>query len=400
MNIVITGTGFSFPDGTGATARVMAIAKGLAHHGATVHVFVPKPSQTVASGASDLNLKGVYEGIPFEYACGQRLIAKTRAGALFLYVKGLWRTCRAVRRIHREKPVDAILVWYAVYPLNFLTFGMLAKSIGTVLIAEQSEFPFVYFPKTIAVRMKMCFNEHVTYKLLNGIIVISTYLYEYFAAHVKTPDKILQVPILVEPRFFEQSDSPHENKERKIIFCGNLEHEGEVPELLRAFGLVAAEFPLWRLEVIGPLPRRHVMAGLQTLVEELGLMGRVDFTGAMARAAIPARLSAGNIMALPRAAGTFSTAGFPTKLAEYLATGKPVVVTNTGDISQYLQDGVSAFLVPPNDTAAFARALRYVMLNPELAAEVGCRGRRVAECQFSSHLHCARVIDFISGLRR
>jgi hypothetical protein len=35
-------------------------------------------------------------------------------------------------------------LWYAEFPLNFLTFYILAKLIGAVLIAEKSEYPFVY----------------------------------------------------------------------------------------------------------------------------------------------------------------------------------------------------------------------------------------------------------------
>ena len=39
--------------------------------------------------------------------------------------------------------------------------------------------------------------------------------------------------------------------------------------------------------------------------------------------------------------------GFPTKLGEYLATGKPVCVTKVGEITVYLEDNVSAFLAEP-----------------------------------------------------
>lgn len=105
-------------------------------------------------------------------------------------------------------------------------------------------------------------------------------------------------------------------------------------------------------------------------------------------------------MALPRASGIFSTAGFPTKLSEYLATAKPVVVTDTGDISKYLQDGVNAFLVPPDDAAAFAQALRHVMSHPEVARTVGRRGREVALKHFDCHLHSARIIKFIQAIQK
>jgi glycosyltransferase involved in cell wall biosynthesis len=401
MNIIITGTGFSFPNGTGAAARVMAFAKGFVHNGATVHVFSPKPTEINEGETQRLPVKGVYEGISFEYTCGQRFVAKTRVGALLLYLKGLFRAVWAIRRVHRETPVDAILLWYADSPLNFFVFKVMSKFIGAPLIAEICEFPFVYSRKSVSVRINLWFNEHVTYRLIDGVIVISTFLQKFFETHSGKSVKILYVPILVEFGMFSQDVrrvalAPA----RKIVYCGNLEHAGEVEALLRAFSQVSDEFPKWHIQVIGPLPQRRTEKTLHTMVVELGLEGRVDFTGAVSRSDIPCRLAAGDIMALPRASGVFSAAGCPTKLGEYLATGKPVVVTNTGDISKYLQDGVNAFLVPPDDTAAFARALRYVMLHPEDACVVGARGQKVAESEFNSDIHGVRIIEFVLSLRR
>ena len=233
MNIIITGTGFSFPDGTGAAARVMSFAKGLMQHGATVHVFCPKPTENENTGSRNLHLKGVYQGITFEYTCGQRLVAKTRVCALLLYLKGLWHACRAIWRIHRETPVDAILLWYAELPINFLVFSALAKSISAVLIAEKSELPFVYCNKTAALRTNMWFYEHVTCRLLDGVIVISTFLEDYFTARLRKTAKLLRVPILVETDLFTVDTEIAERMDSKIIYCGNLGHDGEVPELLR-----------------------------------------------------------------------------------------------------------------------------------------------------------------------
>ena len=49
--------------------------------------------------------------------------------------------------------------------------------------------------------------------------------------------------------------------------------------------------------------------------------------------------------ALPREDALFSRAGFATKLGEYLASGRPVIASATGDVELYLKDDVDAFLV-------------------------------------------------------
>ena len=399
MNIIITGTGFSFPDGTGAAARVASFAKGLMHHGAAVHLFLPKPTENEATGERNEDLRGVYEGIPFEYTCGRRLVAKTRVGAMLLYLRGLWRTCRAILRIHRRERVDAILLWYGESPINMLVFKTLAILLGALLIVEECEFPFAARRKTAAVRATMWFNDHIGYRMPDGVFVISTCLQDFFATRLRKTAGVLRVPILVETDTFAHPIDAPDRTERRVIYCGNLNHEGEIAELLQAFSEVAGDLPSWSVQIIGDLAEGQRRTELITLIAQLGLNGRVQLLGERPRKEIPGLLAGGDVMVLPRAARIFSLAGFPTKLGEYLASGKPVVVTGTGDIPLYLQDGASAFVTPPGDSAAFARALRYVMTHPREAAEVGRRGREVALRQFDTLVNCGRVVEFIETLK-
>lgn len=399
MHIVITGTGFGFPDGTGATSRVLALAKGLAENGATVEVFMPKPSENERSGERNANLKGTYEGIRFEYTCGQRLASRTRWGALFLYLKGLWRACRAIHKSHRIAKVDAILLWYPENLISFFVFRALATLIGASLIAEKCEFPFVYSHKTIRVRATMWFNDHVTYRMLDGVIVISEYLWDFFSARVSAKAKLIHVPILVDMGEFDIVADNLDRVDKRIMYCGNLDNEGEVKTLLQSFALVAGHFPKWMLHVIGDVRDEAQNSELTQLIVNIGLHGRVVLLGHHPRREIPRLLVNGDIMALPRADGVFSRAGFPTKVGEYLATGKPVVVTRIGEVDRYLEDHINAYLVPPGNIRAFADALQCVMANPEEAQEVGQRGREVAQRAFSCQTHGKRIIEYIRALR-
>ena len=53
-------------------------------------------------------------------------------------------------------------------------------------------------------------------------------------------------------------------------------------------------------------------------------------------------------MALARPTNKQAEGGFPTKLGEYLATGNTVVVTNVGEIGEFLHDKVNAFVSDPD----------------------------------------------------
>ncbi len=250
----------------------------------------------------------------------------------------------------------------------------LARSLRAVLVGEDADFPFIAFRRTAIIRLLDWINAHVTYRLLDGTIVISTMLQDYFTARFRKSAEVLRVPIMVDTAAYARPDGQPAagtgRADRRIVYCGNLRNDGEIAGLLRVFSLIAGDFPASRLQIVGELLDDRRMAEFHGLIASLGLSARVEFTGLRPQAEIPAILSQGDVMVLPRAAGTFSTAGFPTKLAEYLASGKPVIVTSTGDIPKYLQDGVDAFLAPPGDTEAFAGRLRHVLAHPGEAAEV------------------------------
>jgi glycosyltransferase involved in cell wall biosynthesis len=66
-----------------------------------------------------------------------------------------------------------------------------------------------------------------------------------------------------------------------------------------------------------------------------------------------------------------------------MAAGVPVVATKVGGNSEVVEDRVTGFLVPPQDSAALARATGLVLENKDLAASFGQAGRRRVADMFS-----------------
>jgi hypothetical protein len=75
-----------------------------------------------------------------------------------------------------------------------------------------------------------------------------------------------------------------------------------------------------------------------------------------------------------------------------------VIATTVGDISKYLTDGTDVFLVEPDDTLAFANALKRVLASPALGDEIGAAGRRTAAGILRADLVAARVVGFAASL--
>lgn len=83
--------------------------------------------------------------------------------------------------------------------------------------------------------------------------------------------------------------------------------------------------------------------------------------------------------------------GTSNSLAEALACGKAVAISNVGDNSRYVRDNVNGWLFNPSDPADIARALRQALLcESSRIASFGAAGRMTAEI-------CLNPSKFIAG---
>jgi glycosyltransferase involved in cell wall biosynthesis len=62
-----------------------------------------------------------------------------------------------------------------------------------------------------------------------------------------------------------------------------------------------------------------------------------------------------------------------------MAMGRPVVATERAILRDYVEDGVEALLVPPEDPGALRAAIERVLGDPELARSLGAAGRARVE---------------------
>ncbi len=93
-----------------------------------------------------------------------------------------------------------------------------------------------------------------------------------------------------------------------------------------------------------------------------------------------------------------SEARFPTKIAEYLGSGRPVVTTDVGEISRYLTDGETAFIAPAADVASFARKICEALDHPAKADSIGQAGAQLAASQFDYSMHAGRFDAYLRGI--
>jgi len=167
-----------------------------------------------------------------------------------------------------------------------------------------------------------------------------------------------------------------------ILYVGTIQPRKNLVRLIEAFAHML-EIRDWRLEIGASTPDLQslisnlqlVIAGkrgwltesIERRVTELGLAGRVRFTGYVADEDLPALLSGALAFVLPSL-----YEGFGMPVLEAMACGTPVLASNTSALPEVAGD--AALLVDPTDTVAIAAGLARLAADAGLRAQLRARG--------------------------
>ena len=134
-----------------------------------------------------------------------------------------------------------------------------------------------------------------------------------------------------------------------------------------------AEVQELELEIVGDgLLRGELEAEVarRSLGDRVRFLGRVAPAGpAMERAAVVVVPSRGE--------------GFGMVALEAMERGRAVIASRVGGLPEIVAEGETGLLVPPNDPAALAAALRELAADPARVAAMGAAGRRRAVTEFT-----------------
>ncbi len=398
MILILIGPGAGFPNGTATTVRTMLYARGLRAQGHDVRVLCLSPSESPAVGVLNHAVSGVAEGIEFEYTGGTTLRGTNPLQQLWRLVEGIAMGLARVIACGRGRRVEAVL-FYSHRSVLIPPFWLASRLCGAPFLLESCEEPFHEAAHRPLLSWALGVYTHALYRFFDGAIVISAHLERYVRRRLRRGTRLLRIPILVDPAAFSDTTAPRPVEGPYVAYSGTLnETKDGVLTLMKAFRTVSEERPDLRLVLVGDSYVATQIPAFRRHAEDLGIAERVIFTGLLPRDRLPPYLAHAEVLALARPSSRQAEAGFPTKLGEYLATGKPVVVTNVGEIGEHLVDGRDIFLAPPDDLPAFTGRLRYVLAHPDVACEVGRRGQETARRSFSYLENGRRLSEFIRGL--
>jgi glycosyltransferase involved in cell wall biosynthesis len=156
--------------------------------------------------------------------------------------------------------------------------------------------------------------------------------------------------------------------------------------LLDAFDTARQAVPGLRLTLVGDGTDRPE---LERMARRHG--DAVRFAGFLDQTAVADTLREADALVLPSFAE-----GVPVVLMEAMASGKPVIATQVGGVSELVEDGVSGHVVPPGDAASLAEAI-IALADPGRRVRMGAAGRERVVTEFDIRIEAARIATLLTG---
>lgn len=209
------------------------------------------------------------------------------------------------------------------------------------------------------------------------------------------PDKVVVIRNGLAADLWRAADDPaHANGDPVVGMVAHCREQKDHLTFLRAAREVLNLVPSARFCLVGWGLLDNPT--LQQRLRELGIADSVDFRGGLEGEVLRAAVRRFTVSVLT----SKSNEGLPNAVLEAMAASRPVVATAVGGTPELIDDGVTGFLVPPQDPAALAERVVRLLKDPSLARHMGERGRERVAREFTLERMSGRFYELYRDLLR
>jgi phosphatidylinositol alpha-1,6-mannosyltransferase len=198
------------------------------------------------------------------------------------------------------------------------------------------------------------------------------------------PEKVRVLPWGLDPDFETQLSRNSQSRlpaafphGRVILTVGRwlaTERYKGMDTLILAMPRLLLRWPDLQLVMVGAGDDRE---WLVNLARDSGVQSHVHFLSGLTYPEISACYATAEVFALPSRGE-----GFGFVYLEAMARGKPVIGGAHGGAPEVIRDGITGYVVQHGDAIQLATSIDALLANPELAQQMGARGRERVEKEF------------------
>jgi glycosyltransferase involved in cell wall biosynthesis len=391
-HILYTGA-FRFPAGDAAAARVLNNAKIFRALGFEV-TFISwggNPQQ------KDIGEDGkfYYEG--FSYINTYDLDVK-RSNILKRVINHFFAGQNSIKIIQRIIPEADFVIGYN--PTMFFTKKVLklCKAYNAHFVSDitewydPNEFPGGrFFPPSWVNELNMRFTQ----KRVKNKIVISSFLDGYY----HSSNNIILPPLVdsSEAKWLDLKSVLPPFDGIRLVYIGSPSRKDLLGTMLDAVIQCSKNGSKLQFVIVGV--SKENISDYTNYQEVISCSDHIFFYGRVLQTEVPSYLNVSDFSIIVREPTRKNMAGFPTKLAETMMAGCPVLVNYTSDIEQYVCNGYNGFILSDWSSKELQKILSSIVFLSRKDVELmKSNAKKSALEKFNYSCHVDKMVDFISGI--
>jgi len=219
----------------------------------------------------------------------------------------------------------------------------------------------------------------LTYKFLTPLI---RHIWKKAAAVVSNSEGLKELALKTDPRqeigiIYNGIDVEQfkpvirgETSNFKIICISRLTARKGFNYLIEAVAKIAGKYPNLSLEIVGEGDAKEE---LEKQAKNANLGSRIEFKGRISHEKTPEAYNRASVFVSPSL-----NEGMSNTMLEALASGLPIIATDTGGSKELIREGENGFIIKMKDPDDIAKKLEMLIANPELTLSMGRKSRERA----------------------
>ena len=402
MNILFYIGNSPFPFGSAGAARIRVLARGLVDAGVKVKVL----SLAVLENRQEdfKNAERCFHGIHYESIAGYGPSRRYTSyiDKLFLYSRILTSSVCGYYRIKKlvtDEKYDAI-IFYSWNSLEIEPVIRLANSLGITTVCDVVEWPTVKSFRGGYINplyWSTARTWNFSHYLSDGIVAISSFIEQQY---IQKGLPTIRIPAMIDTKrsnnYFHHTIEKKTPNHIRLAYLGTMASKDDPETMLASIKLAIQRGGTIHLDIIGtdgnagPAAKYKILCATDPL-----LSSSVTFHGWISNEYFPSYFWNVNAVVLLRQKNIETVASFPTRLPELLLYGSPLITSAVGDISEYLQDGVNAIIIPAGDVNNLADRILELPKKQEFMGKLGEAGRMASLTYFSNDMYAMKLINFL-----
>ena len=353
------------------------------------------PQMDILRTSKELRCSGLSVVVVVPHVDSDRFQEFLKRSGIPIHIARLTRPGKQAKQLirylmHFVPELNALVKFIRLSNPDLVHVGGGAWQIKGVLAAKISRIPVVWHLNDTEspwpVRIVFRWLKHIP----AGFICAGKCVQKYYFPKASQPNTVvIQSPIdcsEFSPRIAPEvptEDLRDGDKPPLVLTVGNIGRVKGVEVFISAINRVKTHRAV-RAQVLGArlTGQEEYMGQIQHLIQNFRLDQTVQIF-------VPANVAANLREATVYVCASWSEAS-PTAVWEAMATGLPVISTDVGDVSRFIKDGETGFVVQPGADNLIAEKIMWVLDNPHHAKEMGRRARTVALANFH-HVKVARL---------